>query len=161
MTVMRGRVPVVFIWLILGWSEYFSGRRTCDGGEAASGCAHDVVAGNHGLKSLVLYVNAVPGPVHLCPVPGEDVADPPAGIDLVDLIAVLDAVGPGVVLDGPVVALDVDPPGGGRFDHAGAVELVAEDLQDTQLADEGLPPQPALPDGGRSGRSCGSSGAAA
>src|SRR5450755_5219 len=128
MTVMRGRVPVVFIWLILGWSEYFSGRRTCDGAEAASGCADDVVAGNHRLKSLALYVNAVPGPVHLCPVPGEDVADPPAGIDLVDLIAVLDAVGPGIVLDGPVVALDVDPPGGGRLDHAGTVELVADDL---------------------------------
>src|SRR5271154_5256171 len=104
------------------------GGRAGDGGESASGPAYLVVAGHDGLQSLVLYEEAIAGAVHLGIVAAEDVADPPAGIDLVHLEAVLDAADPRVVLDSPVVSLDVHPAGSRRRDHSGAIEMVADDL---------------------------------
>ena len=78
--------------------------------------------------SLVLYEIAVARAIHLGIVATEDVSDSPAGINLMHLEAILDAVDTGVVSDRPVVSLDVDPGGGRRCGHPGAVEVVADDL---------------------------------
>src|SRR5579859_6726751 len=76
----------------------------------------------------MMHINAIAGPVHPQRVAAEDVVHAPARIHLVDLHAVLDAVGPGIALDQPGIALDVDPRRSDRRVHAGPVEPVIEDL---------------------------------
>src|SRR6202453_491692 len=96
-------------------------------GDAALRGGHRVVAEHHVIQAPALHVEAIAGTVDGGVVGLEDVVHSPARVDLMIGEAVLIAVGPRIVDNRPVVALDVDPRGRGRGVHPGAVELVPGD----------------------------------